>query len=223
MIKKILVGIPPKNHVNLAMDEVLGLTELDYICDTIVYTRNKPFAGKLDKLFGVIRNAFNLVLKLYSFKPDLVYLNSRFEKVGTTRDFLTVFIIRLLYWKKLDIAIKTHGSNFKILTEKSFFFHSVVMPYLSREVNLWFFLSQEEKNKLTELAPKFARKVYVTGNIIDPKRSIKSELFMKEQGLSDGRFKFFFAGRMVAAKGIFTILKAIPNFKYKEECVFIFL
>ena len=86
---------------------------------------------------------------------------------------------------------------------------------------LWFFLSHEEKNKITKLAPKFAQKVYVTGNIIDPARSVKSNSFMEQQGLNDNRFKFFFAGRMIAEKGVFSIIRAIPNYKYKEQSVFI--
>jgi glycosyltransferase involved in cell wall biosynthesis len=222
MQKKILVGIPPKNHIILAMDEVQGLIDLGYNCETIIYTRNKPFAGKIDKLIGVLRNAFALVKRLHSFNPNILYLNSRFERVGTTRDFITVFLIRMLYWQKLHIAFKTHGSDLTILTKKSFFFDSVVIPFLSRQVTLWFFLSHEEKNNITKLAPTFAQKTYVTGNIIDPRRSIKSEVFMEEHGLNDQRFKFFFAGRMVAEKGIFTILRAIPDFKHKEDCVFIF-
>ncbi|CAM4143440.1 glycosyltransferase family 4 protein [Zobellia nedashkovskayae] len=222
MKTKILIGIPPKNHINLAMDEVQGLTDLGYDCDTIVYTRNKPFAGKIDKLLGVLANAFALVKRLYNFKPNMIYLNSRFEPVGTTRDFITILLIRLLYWHKLNIAIKTHGSDLSILTKKSFFFDSLVIPYLSKQVTLWFFLSHEEKNNIAKLAPKFAEKAYVTGNIIDPNRSIKSEAFLSAHGLNDNRFKFFFAGRMIAEKGIFSIIRAIPHFKYKEDCVFIF-
>lgn len=221
MKTKILVGTPSATHINLAMDEVEGLTKIGYKCDTFVYTRNKPLEGKLNKLFGVLKNSFKLVKLLYEVKPDILYLNSRFEPVGTTRDFITTLLIRLFYWRKLNIAIKTHGSDLSFLSKKSFFLNSIVIPYLSKHVMLWFFLSHEEKNKIAELAPKFAQKAYVTGNIIDPARSIKSDSFMVEQGLDDNRFKFFFAGRMIAEKGIFSILRAIPDYKYKEESVFI--
>ncbi len=222
MNKKILVGIPPKNHINLAMDEVEGLKDLNYNCDTIVYSRNKPFGGKIDKLFGVLSNAVAIIKRLYKFKPHILYLNSRFEPVGTTRDFITVLLIRILYWRKLNIAIKTHGSDLTILTEKSYFFNIIIIPFLTKQVTLWFFLSYEEINNIAALSPKFAKKAYVTGNIIDPKRSIKTDDFLKKHGLKDNRFKFFFAGRMIAEKGVFSILRAIPSFKHKEQCVFIF-
>lgn len=222
MKRKILIGIPPKNHINLAMDEFHGLSELGYDCETITYSRNRPFANKINKLFGVLVNAFAIVKRLYRFKPDFLYLNSRFEPVATTRDYITVFLIRLLYWSKLDIAIKTHGSELSILTRQSYFFDALVIPYLTEQVSLWFFLSHEEKNTIANLSPKFAEKAYVTGNIIDPNRSLKSEQFLAENGLGDNRFKFFFAGRMIAEKGIFSIIRAIPDFKYKNDCVFVF-
>ena len=222
MINKILVGIPPKNHINLAMDEVNGLYDLGYECHTITYTRNNSKLSKLNKLMGVFSNAFAIVKKLYKIKPELLYLNSRFEPVGTTRDFITIVVVRALYWRELHIAIKTHGSNISILSKKSFFFGTIVIPYLTRQVTLWFFLSHEEKNSIAKLAPKFARKAYVTGNIIDPNRSVKSEAFMENYGLNDNRFKFFFAGRMIAEKGIFSIIRAIPDFIHKDNCVFIF-
>lgn len=221
MKTKILVGTPSATHINLAMDEVQGLTKIGYKCDTFIYTRNKPLESKLIKLIGVIKNSFKLIRLLYQLKPDILYLNSRFGLMGTTRDFITTVFIRLFYWNKLNIAIKTHGSDFSFLFKKSFFFNSIIIPYLSKHVMLWFFLSNEEKTKIAELAPEIAQKAYVTGNIIDPARSVKSDSFMAQQGLNDNRFKFFFAGRMIAEKGIFSIIRAIPNFKYKDESVFI--
>ncbi|WP_435654857.1 glycosyltransferase family 4 protein [Cellulophaga baltica] len=222
MATKILIGIPPKNHINLAMDEVEGLKDLGNECETIIYTRNKPHGGKIDKLLGVISNAFAIIKRLRKMKPDLLYLNSRFEPVGTTRDFITIVLIRLFYWRKLHVAIKTHGSDLSILTKKSFFFDSIVIPYLTHQVSLWFFLSHEEKNNIIHHAPTFGKKAYVTGNIIDSKRSTKSTAFLESHGLNDKRFKFFFAGRMIAEKGIFSIIRAIPKFIHKDECVFIF-
>lgn len=221
MKTKILVGTPSATHINLAMDEVQGLTKIGYKCDTFIYTRNNALESKLIKLIGVLKNSFKLIRLLYQFKPDILYLNSRFGLVGTTRDYITTLIIRFFYWRKLNIAIKTHGSDFSFLYEKSFFVNSIMIPYLSKHVMLWFFLSQEEKNKIAQMVPEIAQKAYVTGNIIDPARSVKSDSFMAEQGLNDNRFKFFFAGRMIAEKGIFSIIRAIPDYKYKEESIFI--
>ena len=217
-----LVGVPPLNHVNLAMDEVQGFKDIGYYCETITYTRNNSKVNKINKLFGVVSNAFGIVKRLHKMTPSLLYLNSRFEQVGTTRDFITIFLIRLFYWKKVGIVIKTHGSDLKILRKKSFFFNSVVIPYLIKQVTLWFFLSNEEKNEISELSLELGNKIRVTGNIIDANRSEKSQIFLAKHGLNDNRFKFFFAGRMIKEKGIFSILRAIPDFKYKEDCVFIF-
>ena len=221
MKRKILVGIPPKNHVILAMDEVKGLQEIGYTCQTIVYTRNNQSVSKFNKLLGVLSNAFAIVKRLRKFKPDILYLNSRFEPVGTTRDFITILIIKLMYWRNLRIAIKTHGSHLSIITNKSFFFDSIVIPYLTNKVALWFFLSNEELKLIKKHAPQFSTKTRLTANIIDPKRSIKSDEFLPSYGLSNEKFTFFFAGRMIAEKGIFSIIRSINKFKYKDQCLFI--
>ncbi|MFS4416353.1 glycosyltransferase family 4 protein [Maribacter sp. 2307ULW6-5] len=222
MKRTILFGIPPKNHVNLAMDEVYGLRELGYDCETIGYTRNNDRLSVFNKLMGVLYNAFAIVGRLYKVRPHVLYLNSRFEKIGCTRDFITILIIRLLYWRRLKITIKTHGSDLYILTQKSFFLNRMVIPYLQKEVALWFFLSQVEKDEIAAVAPRFAKKVFVTCNIIDPRRSVASGQFREKYDLDKGRFTFFFAGRMIADKGIFNIVKAISRFASRDECLFLF-
>ena len=221
MQHKILAGIPPKNHINLAMDEVQGLSDLGYSCETSTYSKNNPGLNKLSKLWGVLTNAFIIVRKLYAFRPDILYLNSRFGVAGCTRDFITVLIVRVAYPKKLAVSIKTHGSDLEILESNSFLLHRLVLNYLSEQVDAWFFLSQEEKQAIVKNVPELGKKIHVTNNIIDPRRSVESTDFKQKFGLDDGRFTFFFAGRMVRQKGIFSIVKAIPLFTHREDCLFV--
>jgi len=222
MGRKILVGIPPKNHIILAMDEVQGLENLGYSCDTIPYSRNQPKLNKLNKLLGVLSNAMGIIKRLYRANADILYLNSRFEPVATLRDFLTVLLIKLSYWKPLKIVIKTHGSSFDILTNESFLYDTVVIPFLTKYVDLWLFLSHQEKESIKNLNSALAEKVQVTANIVVKERSIASENFKTLYNIPNNKFNFFFAGRMVAAKGIFSIIRSIPNFKYKDQCTFVF-
>ncbi len=221
MMKKILFGIPPKNHVILALDEVSGFQELGYKCETITYGRNNQKISKFNKLIGVFKNALELVKCLHQFQPDILYLNSRFEKVGSTRDFITIAIIRLCYYKSLAISIKTHGSDFSFITKSSLFFDSIVIPFLSKNVYALFFLSNQERSVAVEKKPSLSNIAFVTQNIIDPKRSVRSSAFLERHLLNDERLKFFFAGRMIHEKGIFTILKSIAAFKHRENCIFI--
>lgn len=221
--KKILVGIPPKAHVSLAMDEFKALQAIGYSCFEVPYGRNNQSVGVLNKLFSTCMKAFVLLGKLYSIKPDFLYLNSRFEKAGSTRDFISVLLVRLFYWRKLKIIIKSHGSEAHRMDKESWFIQKLVIPYLTTAVNGWIFLSTEEKKLLAGYNPVLAEKIYILPNIIDPSRCVQSSSFDKNHDLPSGRFKILFVGRMVREKGIFDILNAIPAVEIKENAVFIFV
>ena len=94
MAQRILVGVPPKHHVLLSHDEIEGFNDLGYACRSVTYGRNDATAGKAKKLLGTIAKGFNVVKELYAFKPHILYLNSRFEPAGSTRDFITILIIK---------------------------------------------------------------------------------------------------------------------------------
>jgi glycosyltransferase involved in cell wall biosynthesis len=223
MSKRILVGVPPKHHVLLSFDEITGFTDLGHTCRSVLYGRNDFSLGKVNKLVGVVKRTINIVKELYSFSPDILYLNSRFDLHGTTRDFLTVLLIKLLYWRKLKIVIKTHGSDPLVLQRPGFFFRRIVIPYLLKQVDAWFFLSQEEKEIIRNYNPMLADKIFITANIVDPERSVTSMEFKKRYALDDSQFKVLFVGRMVREKGVFSLLKSIPQLECKDDCLFIFV
>ncbi|MGI4020885.1 MAG: glycosyltransferase family 4 protein [Janthinobacterium lividum] len=223
MNKKILIGAPPKHHVLLAMDEMHGLEDIGYTCKVITYGRNDQSISNLNKLVGVVVNAFNLVFKLYNFSPDLLYLNSRFEPVATSRDFLTLLIIKTFYLKRIKVAIKTHGSDPSILEKKSFLYKKCIVPFVLKHVDIWFFLSKDEKNIIESYYPNISDKIFTTCNIIDPARSVASLEFRKRYELEENKFKILFVGRIVKEKGIFSLLKSIPNLDFRSNCTFIFV
>lgn len=223
MSKRILVGVPPKHHVLLSYDEIKGLSDLGYTCRPVLYGRNNSSANKVDKLFGVIVKALNIVKELYKFSPDILYLNSRFEPVGTMRDFITVLMINLLYVRKLKIVIKTHGSDVSVLQGNSFFYSRIVIPYLTKQVDAWFFLSSEEKEMIRQYKPQLAKRIFITANIIDPARSVASLAFRKKYSLDTDKFKILFVGRIVREKGVFTLLQSIPLLDCKDDCLFFFV
>ncbi|WP_207514961.1 glycosyltransferase family 4 protein [Longitalea luteola] len=223
MAHRILVGVPPKHHVLLSRDEIDGFTDLGYTCKPVSYGRNDSSAGKLNKLWGVVAKAFNIVKELYAFAPDILYLNSRFEPVGTTRDFITVLIIKLFYFRRVKIVIKTHGSDISILESRSFFYRNVVIPFLRKHVDAWFFLSSEEKELVRQYDPGLARKIFITANIVDPGRSVASVEFREKYALDENKFKILFVGRIVKEKGVFSLLRSIPMLSCREDCQVVFV
>jgi glycosyltransferase involved in cell wall biosynthesis len=223
MAQRILVGVPPKNHVLLSQDEIEGFKDLGYQCKPVPYGRNDATAGRISKLFGVISKAFNIVKELYAFNPHILYLNSRFEPVGTTRDFITVLIIKLFYTRRVNIVIKTHGSDISIMEKTSFFYRRLVIPFLRKHVDAWFFLSSEEKEQVRKYDPGLANKIFITANIVDPGRSVASIAFRQRYELDDQKFKVLFVGRIVREKGVFSLLESIPMLACKENCLFVFV
>jgi glycosyltransferase involved in cell wall biosynthesis len=218
--QKILIGVPPKTHVSLAQDEIDGFTELGYECLSAGYSNNNQSIGVFNKLMGVISNAFKLLRVLYKFKPSILYLNSRFETVGGTRDFITLLILKSFYYRKLSVTVKSHGSDHSILQKKSFVYKNLIVPVLVKYVDIWFFLSQEEKDLVNEFNPAMAKKIVVTPNIIDPSRSVPSEDFKKQYNLVNDKYNLLFVGRMVAEKGIYEILNCIPLLACRSEVFF---
>ena len=223
MAQRILVGVPPKHHVLLSHDEIEGFNDLGYSCRSVTYGRNDAAAGKVKKLLGTIAKGFNVVKELYSFKPHILYLNSRFEPAGSTRDFITILIIQLFYFRKLKIAIKTHGSDISVLEKTSFFFRRLVVPVLRKHVDAWFFLSSDEKELVRKYDPVIANKIFITANIVDPGRSVASAAFREKYDLDERKFKVLFCGRIVREKGVFALLQSIPMLSCKDDCLFVFV
>lgn len=220
---KVLVGLAPKNHVRLALDEIEGLTEIGYICETVNYGRNNQSVSYFNKLIGVIVNALKIVPVLYRFSPNIIYLNSRFESVASTRDFISICIFKAFYWKRVKVIIKSHGSDLTLILSKNLFNRKLVLPFLSSNVDKWLFLSKEERDDVKQYHPALAEKIEIVSNIIDPARSVSSLDFKKKHSLDNELFKFLFVGRMVNEKGVFTILKSIPLLDFKEKCLFLFV
>ena len=221
MKRKILIGIPPVSHVILGLDELSGLEELGYSCRQVPYSRNKWNISLLNRSYGVILNAFKVLIQLYKQKPNILYLNSRLDVNGSLRDAFSIFLFRYFYFRPLKIVIKSHGSDFSVLRDKSFLFNKIVIPILVSKTDAWLFLSQDEVANFCEYKPELKDKTYVTFNIIDPERSVRSEGFQKKYNLAKGKFKFLFVGRMVYEKGVFAILEGITKFPKRENCIFI--
>lgn len=225
---KILIGLAPKNHVLLAMDEVNGLIDLGCNCKTIKYGRNEPLASITKKFIGVLNNAFKIVIKLYRFKPEILYINSRFDAVSITRDFISIFIIKTFYFNKIKIVIKTHGSNLyneenSVLNKTSFFYKKTCLPYLRKNVNAWFFLSSEEIDAINFQDKKWINKMFLLPNIIETVRCSPDINYAKSLGIPEDKIKVLFSGRMTLQKGCFDVLRAIPFLSNKEDYCFVFL
>ena len=219
---KVLIGINPKAHVLPGTDELDGLNKIGFQCRSARYGRKDySVQGHTRRLFDVVLNSFNIISALYTFSPDILYLNSRFDPLASVRDAITIFLVKCFYYKKLKIAIKSHGSDMSVFTTRSFLYKRIIVPHLTRHVDLWLLLSEEEKSTISKYNTGIAEKVSVTCNIIDPSRLISSAEFRKKYKLNNDKMKIIFIGRVVDEKGVFEFLKAIPLVDCKDKCDFI--
>lgn len=206
------------------MDEVSAIEQIGYSCITSVYGRNDQKENKVKKIWGTIRNAFQLTSKLKSANTDVLYLNSRFEPVGSIRDFITIFILKTFYRKTPKIIIKSHGSDCSILEPSApFLYRKVIVPFLTKNVDSWIFLSQEEKDFIKKHHPFMAKRVAVLPNIIVSERCRSSVDFKIKYDLPENKFTCLFVGRLVKVKGIFDLLDSIPLIQSPENFHFVFV
>lgn len=152
-----------------------------------------------DSLFGRLLILISdfivfLVMCLRYGKPDILHLNSSYEKRALGRDLPYLFACRLL---GIGCVIKTHGSEEAMMGPLSPFWTQV------RRLHFYFaqtitFLSPIEAQQFRDCFPLHAGKFHVAKNIVIPAS--------QKQGLSK-RGKILFGGRFVDKKNIPNLIK----------------
>ena len=214
---KIVVGVPPLAHVSLANDEIAALQQIGYACYPVQYGRNNISGSAFSKLLATVQIGWRLIRQLYTIKPQLLYLNSRFEIVGSSRDFVTMLLIKLFYYRKLAVVIKSHGSEADTIHTAGQAFRKYILGFLISQVDGWIFLSEDEKQLLSNQFPAMRGRLFVAPNIIDPSRCIRNNHFDADYSLPAHKFKILYVGRVVREKGVFDIVDAIRDFENKED------
>ncbi|MCJ8211009.1 glycosyltransferase family 4 protein [Mucilaginibacter sp. RS28] len=216
---RILFSMPTRHHVEIALDEMVGMQEQGYACDYFHYAAKDGVTSKTGRASVLIQNALKLVVKCYRFKPDVIYLNSRVERLAGMRDWLTIRIVRSLYPFKTRFVIKSHGSDLDVLRDQTSRFGKCILPYLKRKVSGWLFLSSEEKQLVVNEGLLPAAKVFVTKNIVRPEQFVKDADFKKNNSIPDDHQVLLFAGRLIAEKGVFEVVNAFSKIKDSVNAV----
>lgn len=199
--KNILISVPEITHRQIASYEVEGLKKLDYNVSTTLYG---GVEGKkiVSRLYLILRNAFIIIKKVKKNKIDLVYLNSSFDIYGLIRDFITLFILRIISSK---IVLKIHGSDANLLMSRN-----IVYRFMMKKVSDWAdgfgALSSEEYRNFVN-AGFNKEKVFVIKNIINPDVYLKNPEFRSKYSNINIPILLFVA-RLIPAKGLLDTLFA---------------
>jgi len=217
---KILFGVPEKNHRKLACDEIEGLQNIGFKCYNTIYGGNEGKKSPTDRICVLISNIFKIINLCYKYKPNKLYLNSRFDKIGCSRDFISLIIFKILYFPKIEIIVKTHGSDLEILNFRSNLFNKLILNILDEMIDKWLFLSIEEYNFVIEKSFSKPTKIFVTKNIIDN----SSEVYNLEEStvrdlyqLNNYDVLLFFIGRIAYEKGIFDVINGFENANLSDK------
>jgi glycosyltransferase involved in cell wall biosynthesis len=212
--KKILLSIPTKSHVEIAIDELTGLQDLGYICKPFDYAGKEGHDSKISRLWLILRNAFKLVRLAHAFKPDIIYFNSRLEKLAGIRDYLTIKIIKIFYKKKVSFVIKSHGSDLEVV-ENAGSFRDIVLRFLKDNVSAWLFLSSEEKDKLSTMNYFNKNNLFVVKNIVRHYQFKEDAHFKINLGIPPDHKILLFTGRIIEEKGVIEAVEAFSALKGK--------
>lgn len=213
--------MPTRHHVEIALDELLGMQELGYAVGDFHYAAKEGYSSAISRLYIIVKNAFNLVRVAYRFKPDIIYFNSRLEVLAGIRDFITILILKVFYWRKVKTVIKSHGSDLTVINTSSFAIKSIVLPFLKKNVSAWLFLSQEEKAHIIQSGFLPAKRVFVAKNIVRTDQFKPTPEFRIKHSIAEKTKILLFVGRIIREKGIYEVLEAFMKLYTEEPIILI--
>ena len=159
----------------------------------------------LRKVVARLADIGRFVVLLLREKPDVVHLNSSYDKRALFRDVAYSVVSRLM---GQALFIKFHGTDSKLLQDSSFVYSSltrIVLAYSNR-IGV---LSREEKNNFIN-AGYNESKIDVVKNVVD----------MAEPSLAITRLEdpplLLFIGRFISTKGLLDVIKALRFVRDRE-------
>lgn len=221
MKPRILISMPTVHHIEIAMDELTGLQKLEYTCDKFPFASKKGFSSRMSRFLVIIKNANNLIKISNQFKPDIIYFNSRVEFNAGVRDAITIFLVRIFYFKKVLFMIKSHGSDLDIFESKNYLVQKIILPYLKKRVSAWLFLSTEEEIKVNQMNYLSPDKVFVTKNIVRTNQFKINLNFREKLNIPRDHKILLFVGRVINEKGIFEVVNAFVKLNVNEKATLI--
>jgi len=208
---RILFSIPTRHHVEIALDELEGIKELGYPVEQFYYAAKDGVHSKAGRLWVILMNAFALVKIANQFSPDIIYFNSRLEKLAGMRDFITIAICKIGYRRKVKFVIKSHGSDIDVLSDKNGVWGKWIMPYLKKNISGWLFLSTEEKRKVIETDYLPADSLFITKNIVRTEQFKADDGFKAQLNIPADHQLLLFVGRIIEEKGVYEVIKGFAQ------------
>jgi glycosyltransferase involved in cell wall biosynthesis len=168
--------------------------------DTFQYGGVSERETVFTKFWRTIFNLARAEIKLLRKRPDLIHLNSAFDRRSILRDAPLAI---LAYLHRIPLVLMVHGSHAEFVrpTTRTF---DWIKSVLVRSVSLVCVLSTAEKAEFEQFMPELKGRVRVVKNVI-------SDLFLNTSRSETPDPLVLFASRFIKRKGPFQLLAAVPS------------
>ncbi|MEK7724271.1 MAG: glycosyltransferase family 4 protein [Acidobacteriota bacterium] len=221
---KILVGMPSKDSwggpIACEPPFVESLRQFGHQVfeETYVYGENEKSISFFERIQRVVKTAlrFRKLLKNNSF--DIIHLNTAFDLKTILRDAFSIFLMKP---GNAKIFLKLHGSKAEAFQKTSFIVNFLIR-YLSRKVDGFGVLSQEEKENFIRLSFD-ENKIYRVKNVIDiDQKQISSRKSVSK--VKDDFFELIYVSRFIPTKGLLETIRACKiladsGYRFRLHCL----
>lgn len=192
----------PPSHLYLLRDSLLeqGIDVRDFL-----YGGRTHDEGPLRKTLGRLADLARFPVRLWRERPDVLQLNSAFDRKGVARDVFFVPLARLL---RQRTVLKFHGSDLPFL-ERPAGVWRLLSRLVVRGASVVCVLSHEEREAFARLHP--GTRVEVVKNALDLSRYRPRYDFRERYGIPRGRPLLLFVARFIESKGLREVLDALAR------------
>ncbi len=199
-------GGMPKHLPDLAA----GLSERGHVVVQFTYNRGDiQTKSMLFRLWNTLRSASLLLYHSLRVRPDIVHINSAYDRNALVRDIFVIGLFRIIFWKT-GLFLKFHGSDARFLFESGRVWVWTTACMLSA-VDKIGVLSQEEAANFCRAHPRSQAKVTVVKNVVNARAfQIGDRSLRRQYGIDDASPVYLFIARFIPGKGGRDVLRAFP-------------
>ena len=204
---RVLMAVPdrrvrggPPSHLYLLRDTLI---ERGVDVRSFVFGGRSPHESALAKIAGRLWDVVSFPWLLARARPDIVQLNSAFDRKGVARD---VFFVVICFVLRAKLVVKFHGSDLPFLRGGSRFWRLLAAAVV-RGATMICVLSEEERAAFAVAYPGV--RIEVVKNALDFTRYSPSYDFRARYGIPDGVPLLLFVARFIRSKGLTEVLEAL--------------
>jgi glycosyltransferase involved in cell wall biosynthesis len=162
------------------------------------FGRRRPDESAIERTFTRIADLIVYAWRVITERPDLVHLNTAFDRRALTRD---IGYALLSSWLGQPLFLKFHGSDHELLETKSRLWQAIMSTTIMRATAIGVLSSEEKRNFVAAGFPE--DRFVVVKNIVDWKR------FAAGRWPRTDAARVLFIARMIPAKGLADVIRAL--------------